>query len=111
MSLQLELANTYFLKPLNSTDEDYNPLDDYTQEELDTYPDLVEDNALVVGSRYVMNEVAVHMTDDDVIVTTGVAPERCVIITTLSRERCKEIIQKGKDAFDAKTKRILDAEA
>lgn len=98
----IELANVYFLKSINAIEEGYNPLEDYTSEELLRYPDLIFDNALVVGSAHIMNEVAVYMTDDDVLATTGVEGERCVIITSLSRERCKEIIAKGKQIYDMK---------
>lgn len=110
MSLELELANVYFLKSTEVIDdEDYDPTQEYTPEELEAYPDLVEDNTLVVGSRYIMNEVAVYMEDSDVLATTGIAGQRCVIITTLSRDRCKEIIKKGTEAFERKAKRALDA--
>lgn len=109
MALQLEVANVYFLKPVDALDPDYDPEQDYTEDQLLKYPDLLEDNILVVGSMYIMNEVAVYMTEEDVIATTGVAPDRCVIITSLGRERCKEIIKKGTDAFDKKTKKVLEA--
>ena len=109
--IQVESANIYFLKPIEAIDPDYDPLQDYTQEQLDTYPDLIDDNALVVGSKYIMNEVAVYMNQDDVIVTTGLEEERCVIITDLSRARCKEIIALGKKAYDKKLQKALKENA
>lgn len=107
--IQAEEANVYFLKPVDALEPDYDVSQDYTPEELELYPDLIFDNALVVGSKHVMNEVAVFMDNDDIISTTGVYPERCVIITDLSRERCKEIIRLGKENYDRKIKKILKA--
>ena len=103
----IEEANVYFLKPIDVMDTDYDPTQDYTPEQLEAYPDLVADNALVVGSKHVMNQVAVYMSDDDVIATTGVAGERCVIITTLPRETCKKIIEKGTRVFNKRAAEIM----
>ncbi len=105
--IQLESADYYFLKPIDALDPDYDIAADYTPEDLEKFPDLMEDNALVVGTKYIMNEVAVYMEEDDVIATTGVADERCVIITSLSRKRCLEIIQLGRQAFDKKAREVL----
>jgi len=105
----VEEANVYFLKPVDALEPDYDPKQDYTEEELELYPDLIFDNALVVGSKYVMNEVAVYMKPDDVISTVGVAPDRCVIITDLTRNRCLEIIKKGKGIYDQKLKEAMKA--
>jgi len=107
MITEIEPANVYFLKPIDALDDTYDPTLDYTPEQLEEFPDLITDNALVVGSKYIMNEVAVYMTDDDIMATTGVAGERCVIITFLSRQRCKEIIDMGKRAWDEKAKKAL----
>ena len=107
MITEIEPANVYFLKPIDTLDESYDPTQDYTTEQLEEFPDLLTDNALVVGGMHVMNEVAVYMTDDDIMATTGVAGERCVIITFLSRQRCKEIIDRGKHAYDEKLKKAL----
>lgn len=106
--IQVEEANVYFLKPIDAIDPDYDVTQDYTPEQLEMYPDLIFDNALVVGSKHVMNEVAVFMSNDDIISTTGVFPERCVIITDLSRDRCKQIIKYGMDNYDRKLKKVLN---
>lgn len=107
--IQVEEANLYFLKSVHPSEEPYNPLLEYSQEELQASPDLFEDDSLVVGSKHVMNEVAVFMDNDDVISTTGAFPDRCIIITDLTRDRCKEIIKLGRDNFDRKAKKVLDA--
>src|SRR3990167_8840567 len=106
----IEEAKFYFLKPIDALDPDYDHKEDYTPEQLEEFPDLLFDNALVVGSKFIMNEVAVYMEDDDIVATTGIYPERCVIITTLNRARCKEIIKKGQEIYDRKAKRILEGE-
>lgn len=111
MLSDIEYANVYFLKPIDALDAEYNPEEDYTKEQLEMYPDLIEDNALVVGSKHVMNEVAVYMNDDDVITMTGIYPDRCVLIVDLTRDRCKEIIKKGKEIFDRKAKKKLGLES
>lgn len=107
--IQVEEANVYFLKPIDAIDPDYDISQDYTEAELELYPDLLFDNALVVGSKHVMNEVAVFMDNDDIISTTGVFPERCVIITDIPRDRCKQIIRQGKENYDRKLKKALNA--
>lgn len=105
--IQVEEANLYLLKSIHVSDEEYDPRKEYTEEELKTYPDLLEDDALLVGSKHVMNEVAVFMDNDDILSTTGAFPDRCVIITDLTRERCKEIIRLGKENYDRKLKKVL----
>lgn len=109
MVTDIESANVYFLKPLNALDADYDPTQDYTPEELATYPDLIEDNALVIGSKHVMNQLAVEMQDDDIFATMGVFPDRCVILTYWTRERCIEAIKKAKEIYDRQLKETLDA--
>lgn len=100
--IQVEEAVNYFLKPIDALEPDYDPKQDYTPEDLERYPDIVYDNALVIGNKFVMNEVAVYMEQNDVLSTVGVFPDRCVIITDLPREKCKEIIAKGQVAWDKK---------
>lgn len=107
--IQVEEANLYLLKSIHPSDEQYNPLQEYSPEELQEFPDLLEDDALVVGSKHVMNEVAVFMDNDDIISTTGAFPDRCIIITDLTRDRCKEIIKLGRGNFDRKLKKDLIA--
>lgn len=114
--IQVEEAAVYFLKPVNALDPDYDPYEEYTVEQIEANPDLVFDNALVVGSKHVLNEVAVFMEQDDIIATTGSAGiggllDRCVIITDLSRARCKEIIRLGKENYDRKLKKAMELES
>lgn len=111
--IQIEEAQVYFLKSVQALDPDYDPMQDYTPEQLEAYPDLVFDNALVVGSKYIMNEVAVFMDQDDIIATTGSAVQggtvldRCVVITDLPYARCKEIIRLGTENYDRKLKKAF----
>ena len=105
--IQVEEANLYLLKSIHISDEEYDPRKEYTEEELKNYPDLLEDDALLVGSKHIMNEVAVFMDNDDILSTTGAFPDRCVIITDLTRDRCKEIIRLGKENYDRKLKKVL----
>jgi hypothetical protein len=105
--IQVEEAEVYFLKPIDALEPDYDPTEDYTPEQLKMYPDLIYDNALVVGSKNILNEVAVFMDNDDVISTVGVFPKRCVIITDLPRERCKEIIKLGTENYDRKMRKAI----
>lgn len=107
--IQVEEANVYFLKSVNALDPAYEPYEEYTAEQIEKNPDLEFDDALVVGGKQVMNEVAVFMDNDDIISTTGVYPERCVILTDLPRARCKEIIKLGSDNYDRKMKKIIKA--
>jgi len=109
--IQIEESNVYFLKPIDAIDADYDPTQDYTPEQLEKYPDLIFDNALVIGGKEIMNEVAVFMDNDDIISTTGVYPERCVIITDLPRARCKQIIKLGTENYDRKVRKLLKVPA
>ena len=97
MLTSIESARLYFLKPIDA----FNP------KFIEEHPEVLEEDLVKVGTVYIMNEVAVYMTDDDVIATVGTYPDSCIIITDLSRERCMEIALKGQQIYDEKLKKAI----
>ena len=97
MLTNIENASFYLLKPIDAINE------------VKESPDKLVEDVISVGGRYVMNEVAVYMKDEDVIATVGTYPDSCIILTDLPRSRCMEIIKLGMQAFDRKTKEAVEA--
>lgn len=70
-----------------------------------------EGDPLVVGGQAMMQEVSNFMEEKDVVATSGVAYEnkelagdKCIILTTLTRQTCERIIEQAKLILDEKLK-------
>ena len=100
MLTNIESASFYMLKPLDALEKEK------AKKSAQPTPDILQD-VIPVGSPFVMNEVAVYMNNEDVVATVGTYPDSCIILTDLPRSRCEEIIKKGKDIFDRKTREAI----
>lgn len=101
MLTAIESARLYFLKPLNS-------LEPEVLKKFEENPDLIEQDVIPVGTPFIMNELSVFMTDDDVIAKVGVFPDTCILITDIPRERCNELVEMAKMAYDNKLKKAIN---
>jgi len=54
-----------------------------------------------VGGIAVMKELSEFITDEDIVATTGMTGDRCMVLVKKSREECMDLVQKAKDSLDA----------
>lgn len=73
MIIELENAEEYLLAPLHS------------------------EALLYIGDRQMMNFLASIMEKGDLIATTGIETEKCILIVTWDQEKCEEMIKKAKE--------------
>lgn len=63
-------------------------------------PDNPEEDTVFVGDWRLLNELAVHMDDTQVLGTFGIGDERCMIIVDMGKKECEERIELAKQSLE-----------